>query len=511
MRKVIKIVLSIVLLISIVVGDIGGISKAEASEWNVAGSNGYYTKWRSKDTLTPIKQVKATPNIVATRTLEDSYYVYPFNYDIASIENVDVSRIYIIDVTLEINNHPSQANPIQKLILSMYTGVYEDNTHPYRSFLGHNNHSYYGAYPEYANFSFKPNATNSTLKLNVGTVSRGVLGLFSSGVNLGSATVTLKEVNYIVFDYYIYLEVTAAKGIDFGVVSNLGRGQRMGWIAVARKGTGTENINFSYRMLGANSKYTDTAGVLGKGYEIIVGVTYLSSETSGYPNVATRHIQTVKIFIPDSAYEGLEAANAAKKAADEAKTAAADANQKVNRIINDSLAVRDANGNIIVENGQPKIINLSEELKSTKNLITSLDQAISNNQNSINERLNQLSENVNSNITNMEEKLDQLNQNFITNIQSYLPPILLKVHGYKNATATTSGNFRISIDYTNATEYRYKINDGSWTEWASLSSHDSIGYITTIGYGYGANIVSIEIRNTEDGTVARSGMTVFSM
>lgn len=140
---------------------------------------------------------------------------------------------------------------------------------------------------------------------------------------------------------------------------------------------------------------------------------------------------------------------------------------------------------------------IKSELNATR---YSIEQKLQTNQTNMEKKINDLSQSINTDI-----------KNITTNIHSYLPPSLTKVSGYNNATATTSNEFKVSLDYSNATEYRVKIGEyGSWSNWQGLALHDTLGYISVSGFNKGANSVTVEVRNTEDGPVAKGRMTVFS-
>lgn len=134
---------------------------------------------------------------------------------------------------------------------------------------------------------------------------------------------------------------------------------------------------------------------------------------------------------------------------------------------------------------------ISNELKATQ---LSLEQKLLSNQTNLEKKINDLSESINTDI-----------QNITTNIHTYLPPVLAKVSGANGATATKTSSIDIQLEYSNATQYRYKFNSGAWSDWYTIEPS-----FTVSGLSSGANTIYVEIRNgTNDELKTQGKVTVF--
>jgi hypothetical protein len=106
-------------------------------------------------------------------------------------------------------------------------------------------------------------------------------------------------------------------------------------------------------------------------------------------------------------------------------------------------------------------------------------------------------------------------QTQINNIQNYIAPTLTKVSGYNAATATSGTSFNVSLDYSGANEYQVKVDNGSWSGWTSLASHDTNGYFTVSGVSTtGLHTIYVQIRYNGGASlspVAKGKMTLFKL
>jgi hypothetical protein len=273
---------------------------------------------------------------------------------------------------------------------------------------------------------------------------------------------------------------------------------------------GTSNFRISLFNKGINlSPRSGLIGVINN-YQPI----YYDPTTSG----ASYYVQITDNFVTNVteidaiAQQTLNAANNAATAANntvsyaqqaqQAAQAAQDAANQVNTIVNSTLTtsagvVQDSSGTVLTAaraaqaNAQNAYNAASQADTDIKNAQSSLSNQLNNLQNSLSNQMNQLQ----TNITNT--------------VQSAMPPILFKVYGYNGANATSSTSFKVSLDYTNATDYRYAV-DGNWSNWYSLSGYN--GYITVDGLiSKAMHQITVEIRNGTTGQTARGSMTVFKL
>lgn len=145
-------------------------------------------------------------------------------------------------------------------------------------------------------------------------------------------------------------------------------------------------------------------------------------------------------------------------------------------------------------------ISLAENniTKKLGDVESNLKTDITNMGTNINNKLGDMESNLKTDITNLgsdiNKKLANINTS-IVNIQSSNPPTLIKVAGYNKATATKNNTFKVSMTYSGANEYRWKLDGGDWSSWTSLKAHDESGYFTASGVnGAGTYTVMVEIR-----------------
>lgn len=94
----------------------------------------------------------------------------------------------------------------------------------------------------------------------------------------------------------------------------------------------------------------------------------------------------------------------------------------------------------------------------------------------------------------------------VNNIQSSVGPQILKVRGLNGATATRTNTFSVTVEAANATEFRAKVDGGTWSAWTPVSSP-----LTLAGFdAYGAHTVYVEVRNASGATSAGQ-MTAFRL
>lgn len=97
-------------------------------------------------------------------------------------------------------------------------------------------------------------------------------------------------------------------------------------------------------------------------------------------------------------------------------------------------------------------------------------------------------------------------ENKINNILSSIGPQIIKVNGRNGATATVNTTFDVVIQTTGATEFRARVENGSWSNWVPVGSHTTVTGIS----GTGARTIQVEARNAA-GTTAAGQMTVFKL
>lgn len=242
-------------------------------------------------------------------------------------------------------------------------------------------------------------------------------------------------------------------------------------------------------------------------------INYSGTDAS-YPFYA--EVTTSGTFTGVSPGTATNAAKSAELAANAAKTAA----ESSNSIINNSLTVaagviQDASGTVLSEARLAKAkadlaaTNAANAKTSADNAKTAADNAATKAGQAVTS-ITTAETNLTTKLNNVESKLNTVQTN-LTNISTLLPPILSDVTGYNSATATTSTSFKVSLDYSNATEYRYKLDTGAWSAWTSLSTHDTNGYLTIPVSTNGAHTLSIEIQNSSTSLTAKGKMTFFKL
>lgn len=226
-------------------------------------------------------------------------------------------------------------------------------------------------------------------------------------------------------------------------------------------------------------------------------------------------------YVAPNVGDAKTAAQNAESAAEAAQTAAQAAQDGTNTIINSYLSttagiIQDSSGNTA----------LSVAKQASQNALLSNNQTIytgggaDNNKSAaqLSKEGKDLSQQAVTGITNaqtqLSDKLDTLQSNFnnsITNIQNFMAPPLNRISGYLNTTVTSGSSINLTLDYSQANEYQYRIDNGSWSSWTSLASHDANGYLTVPGLTSGFHTIYIQIRYN-NGTVvspaAKGSITV---
>jgi hypothetical protein len=187
------------------------------------------------------------------------------------------------------------------------------------------------------------------------------------------------------------------------------------------------------------------------------------------------------------------AAQNAQSAAQAAQTAAQNALNNTNTIINSYLST---NAGVVQD--------------SSGTVLTAARAAQANAQNAYN-AANQADADIKNAQSALSNQLNNM-QNTINNIQTLLPPTLKKISGYNGATATSSTTFKVTLDYTNATDYRVAV-DGNWSGWSSLSAYQILGYIPVTLPSPGMHQITVQIRNGSGSTAPtdQSSMSVFKL
>ncbi len=94
-----------------------------------------------------------------------------------------------------------------------------------------------------------------------------------------------------------------------------------------------------------------------------------------------------------------------------------------------------------------------------------------------------------------------------TNVQDKLQPAILSVKTTNGATATKSGSINIVATAINASQYRYRVNNGAFSEWQLLP------VININSLSSGVNVIEVQATNSleEDAPVSSGYMTVFRL
>lgn len=97
-------------------------------------------------------------------------------------------------------------------------------------------------------------------------------------------------------------------------------------------------------------------------------------------------------------------------------------------------------------------------------------------------------------------------KSIVASIQSSVGPQILKVRGLNGATATRTNTFTVTVEAANATEFRARVDGGSWSAWTPVSTP-----IALAGFdAYGAHTIYVEVRNAS-GATATGQMTAFRL
>jgi hypothetical protein len=254
---------------------------------------------------------------------------------------------------------------------------------------------------------------------------------------------------------------------------------------------------------------------------------YTYNSMNGYLNQSIYSViadQQTAQAAADNAYAANQAAQAAVSYAQNASTQASNASSYASQALNwlngtwcgynlgtvgqnaTNAMNNSATANNYLTNGSYGLNAINTNVTNIQSGVNSLQTSTNNIQTGVN-NLQTTANNIQTSVSNI--------QTSVNNITSVMPPTLNKVTGYNGATATSSTSFNVSLDYTNADEYSYKIDSGAWSTWSSLSGHDSLGYLTVQGFsGTGMHTVYIQIRNNVSGQispVAKGKVVVFKL
>jgi hypothetical protein len=96
--------------------------------------------------------------------------------------------------------------------------------------------------------------------------------------------------------------------------------------------------------------------------------------------------------------------------------------------------------------------------------------------------------------------------------RSFPTPYLEKVNGYHNQMATNTDKFNISLVYGNADVYRYKLDNGNWSEWKTLEDYNQTGYLTISEItDIGSHKIIVEIKNSTNDLTSRGYTNIFKL
>jgi len=113
--------------------------------------------------------------------------------------------------------------------------------------------------------------------------------------------------------------------------------------------------------------------------------------------------------------------------------------------------------------------------------------------------------NVEAKINNVQTEINDI-KNIVTNIQNSATPHIQKISGRNGATCTRTSSFDVTIQASDAVEFRVKSDSGTWSNWASLDN-----YATATGLSSpGVYTIFIEAKSPS-GATAMGQMMVFKL
>mgnify|MGYP002402625480 CR=1 FL=1 len=122
---------------------------------------------------------------------------------------------------------------------------------------------------------------------------------------------------------------------------------------------------------------------------------------------------------------------------------------------------------------------------------------------------NDLKQNLESSFDQKISNLNQQIQNIQQVVNSKLPPVLNNVSGLNGANATSSGSLQVVIDASNASVYRYRIDNGSWSAWQPYEE------TVSIPIPRGVHTLTIQVANLDEkgnpGPTAQKSMQVIGL
>jgi hypothetical protein len=272
-----------------------------------------------------------------------------------------------------------------------------------------------------------------------------------------------------------------------------------------------DNYGSSYFYLVAEDHTTGSNGLMA-----LTNTSTPYTISGGY-SPTLDEIDNATLQIQRQIQSAVDAANNASNAANNASSYASQALNWLNGTwggynlgtvgINATNAMNNsATSNSYLTNGTYGLNAINTNVTNIQSGVNSLQTSTNNIQTGVN--------NLQTTANNIQSSVSSI-QTSVNNITSVMPPTLNKVTGYNGATATSSTSFNVSLDYTNANEYSYKIDGGSWSTWYSLSTHDTLGYLTVPGIsGTGMHTVYIQIRNNVSGQIspgAKGKVVVFKL
>lgn len=93
----------------------------------------------------------------------------------------------------------------------------------------------------------------------------------------------------------------------------------------------------------------------------------------------------------------------------------------------------------------------------------------------------------------------------VNNLRSSVTPQIQKISGLNGATCTKTTSFTVVVQASGATQYRVKLDNGSWGSWTAMGTPTTVTVSTT-----GAHTVYVEIQNAS-GATASGQMTFFKI
>jgi hypothetical protein len=237
---------------------------------------------------------------------------------------------------------------------------------------------------------------------------------------------------------------------------------------------GNRNYDIAFNLPDDGSTWIVTASCVEYNRELVDGDYVLSKPTYHHSEIV---INTQGTFTGVSVGQAVNAANAAKTAAQNAKSSADAAHSDAQVAANRTYYSGKSSARWGYDN--------YNKIAAVEGIVNNLDSEM---------------DVMNTKITNIENTLS---------VDDTTPPTVNSIRGYKNATCTTTSEFKVTVDASDPTdpvEFRVKSDTGPWSNWTSVGNYATATDIT----GSGAHILQIEIRDGNDNCKSLS-TTIFKI